>query len=160
MQTVTRREYTFSTSNPSMRRSHYCQSGSLEEAQKHISYEKKKNHRFYSNIEDICWNFLEHDLKVTNKTEASGTVGESLRQAQNRQVGANYQISNEREKNASIFTFYDLTAAFVLNIVFGLVPLGKKVSKDPGIDIIEKGFSHNWFQVCSLSVFLLTFSFS
>lgn len=108
----------------------------------------KKNPCFYSNIEDVCWNFLEHDLQVTNNTEASGTVGESLRRAQNRQVGANYQILwlVMREKNASIFTFYDFNGGFVPNIVFGLVSLlKKKVSKNPGIDINQKVFSHNWF---------------
>lgn len=99
--TVTRREYMFSTSNPSMQRSHIIvffsallsirPFGLLEEVQKHIC-DEKKNPCFYSNIEDMCCNFLEHDLKVTNKTEASGMVGESLKQAQNRHVGANYQI--------------------------------------------------------------------
>lgn len=49
-----------------------CQSG----AKTHL--QRKKNPCFYSNIEDTGWNFLEHDLKVTNKTEASGTVGESF----------------------------------------------------------------------------------
>lgn len=75
--------------------------------QKHI-YNEKKNPCFYSNIEEICWNFLEHDLKVTNKPEeAPGMMGESLRQAQNRQVGANYQtqMSNRRGKKLQYVHF-------------------------------------------------------